>query len=373
MTDQSQDMIELLRDIETRLDSRSYANEAAVREGIVVPLLRALGWNTFDPEQVRPEHPNPAGRIDYALMQRGGRPAVLIEVKAVGRSLDGDRQLFGYCFEEGVPLAVLTDGRSWNFYLPAGVGRIDERRIHSLQLTDRSAEEAERMLVRYLARDRVLDRSAFAAAREDHEKAINSREAVAALPAAWQALVAEENELIIEALQDKVEAISGFRTSQAKTLVFLETLGAHGPDPAAAQVRTPDAKSPMADSAAESAQPGHSARTLAVDYTLFGEARSAANAGKALVDILRTIVARDRARIAELSDRVTTRTRRHIGQSPEAINPGRPDLARAEEIAPGWLVGLNIDNRDKQMIIQEACEVYGLEMPADVDVRLPNS
>ncbi|HEX2795062.1 MAG TPA: hypothetical protein VHN58_11600, partial [Croceicoccus sp.] len=175
-------MIDLLRAIVARLQTRSYSNEAAVREGVVVPILRELGWNTHDPDEVRPEYPNPAGRVDYALLRQGGRPAVLVEVKAVGRSLEGDRQLFGYCFEEGVPLAVLTDGRSWNFYLPAGIGRIDERRVHSLQLTDRTAEESEAVLVRYLARERILDRSAFAAAREDHDKAINSREAKMTLP-----------------------------------------------------------------------------------------------------------------------------------------------------------------------------------------------
>jgi hypothetical protein len=366
-------MIELLRDIETRLESRSYSNEAAVREGIVVPILRALGWNTFDPNEVRPEHPNPAGRVDYALMQRGARPAVLIEVKAVGRSLEGDRQLFGYCFEEGVPLAVLTDGSSWNFYLPAGVGRIDERRIYSLQLTDRSPEEAERVFNRYLARDRVLDRSAFEAARQDHEAALNSREAGAALPAAWAAVVEEQNDAVVESLRDKAEAICGFRPSVPKTLSFLQRLqeggSATSPLPAAKKARPVHSTPPGPAQQASHQAPGR----LAIEYTLFGEQRIAANASVALVDILRSIVAKNPAKIADLSDRVTTRTRRHVARTPEEVYPGRPSHARAEEIAPGWLVGLNINNRDKLMIIQEACALYGVSVPEQLDLKLPNS
>ena len=366
-------MIELLRDIEARLESRSYSNEAAVREGIVVPILRALGWNTFDPDEVRPEYPNPAGRVDYALLHRGGRPAVLIEVKAVGRSLEGDRQLFGYCFEEGVPLAVLTDGQSWNFYLPAGVGRIDERRIYSLQLADRSAEEAERVLTRYLAKDRVADRSAFAAAREDHEKAFNNREAAAALPAAWQTLIAEHDDRLIEIIQDKAEALCGFRPSAETTANYLQALSGETGKPVP---RTRGPRPTVELTVGSSAPPlagKKPARMLSLEYTVFGQKRTAASASAALVDVLRTIVAKDPAKIGKLSDRVTTRTRRHVARTPEEIYPSRPHSARAEEISPGWLVGLNIDNRDKQMIIQEACYVYGVRVPDELDLTLPNT
>lgn len=366
-------MQEILAEIGARLASRSYTSEAAVREGIVVPILRSLGWDTFDPAQVRPEHPNPAGRVDYALMHRSGRPIVLIEVKAVGRSLDGDRQLFGYCFEEGVPLAVLTDGRSWNFYLPAGVGRVDERRFYSLQLDDRSPEEAERILHRYLARASIEDRSALQHAREDHDKALNSREAKAALPAAWHELVSDQNESLLELLQDKAEAVCGFRPSDEHTLSFLQTIAGSGAQPQASTRRTviPPLEVSKNTKTAGDTEPAQ--RTLAIVYTIFGETRSAPNASRALVDILRTVVARDPSKLPQLGETVRTRNKQHIGRTPEEINPNRPDLARGDEISPGWLVGLNIDNRDKQMIIDAACEVYGLQTPRDVDVTLPNS
>jgi hypothetical protein len=102
-------------------------------------------------------------------------------------------------------------------------------------------------------------------------------------------------------------------------------------------------------------------------------ARTAANASAALVDVLRVIVAKDPSKIAELSNRVTTRTRRHVARSPAEIYPSRPDFARAEEISPGWLVGLNIDNRDKQMIIREACDIYGVAIQGDLNLVLPNT
>jgi len=106
---------------------------------------------------------------------------------------------------------------------------------------------------------------------------------------------------------------------------------------------------------------------------MFGQACAAPNASRALVDILRAIVTRDPAKIEQLSDAVRGPKCNHIARSAQATRPLRPDQARAEEIYPGWFVGVNIANRDKAMILRAACDVYGLSMPNDVSVKLPNS
>jgi hypothetical protein len=106
---------------------------------------------------------------------------------------------------------------------------------------------------------------------------------------------------------------------------------------------------------------------------LFGDERSAPNASVALTQVLTEIAAKDPSKLALVSDEVRTARRNHIARTPKEINPGRPDLARAAEIAPGWLVGLNIANRDKMMIIRAACKVYGISIPADLNIVLPNA
>lgn len=111
----------------------------------------------------------------------------------------------------------------------------------------------------------------------------------------------------------------------------------------------------------------------AITYVLHGQTCSAPNASVALVSILRSIVARDPSRIPELARAVSGSKVNHIGRSPDDINPAKPHLARAVEIAPGWLVGLNIANRTKAEIIRMTCELYGLRMPDDLDVSLPNA
>ncbi len=149
-------MIEpLIERIQHRLQTGSYPNEAAISFSVVMPILRALGWDDSDPEQVMPEYASGGRRVDFALSGIGKRPSIFIEVKGVGRALEGDRQLFEYAFHEGIPLCLLTDGRDWSFYLPSGQGTYDERRLYRLQLTERPPAESAQVLRRYLEQPRV--------------------------------------------------------------------------------------------------------------------------------------------------------------------------------------------------------------------------
>lgn len=81
---------------------------------ILLPILRALGWDDSDPDQVIPEYAKAGRRVDFALCGSPGRPSLFVEVKGVGRAVEGDRQLFEYAFHEGIPLCLLTDGREWS-------------------------------------------------------------------------------------------------------------------------------------------------------------------------------------------------------------------------------------------------------------------
>ena len=375
------EMIELLERIGERLRSSAYVNEASITHGIVTPVLKELGWDTADPRKVIPEFANARGRVDFALIGLGQRPSIFIEVKQVGRANDGDRQLFEYAFHEGVPLCVLTDGREWSFYLPSGQGSYDDRRVYRLQLDDRSPAEAQSVLSRYLLHDSVIDQSAFENARRDHQAIAGKREALAVLPRAWSELVGEGHELLVETLVDKAEALSGYAPSGADALAFLQTLrltGQVAPEKIAksASASAPSPTTPAAPTESDTTKSSAKAPAPAdrsVSYTLFGEQRHAPNASVALVNVLRSLAKRDPAKLAEVSAAVRTPKRSHIARAPQEINPGRPDLARAAEIAPGWLVGLNIANRDKMMIIRTACRIYGIAIPAELDIILPNA
>lgn len=357
-------MQKLLQEIRDRLAGKAYVNEAAITHGIICPILNAIGWNSADPMQLVPEYPVPAGRVDIALLGPGQKPVVFIEAKGLGRAAMGDRQLFEYAFHRGVPMCVLTDGRDWSIYLPAAPGGYDDRRVYRLQLDDRDPETSEIMLRRYLSRDRVRSGEAYDDAIKDHRTATAQRDSVAAIPQAWSELVSQEDDLLAELLTERVEMLSGYRPEIKPIMQFL---GGLTPSVSEAAV-LPDTALPTASQ--KTARPGKAAKVVA--YRIFGEKRSAPNASIALVEILESIVATDFSKLAELSDALVTPTRRHVARTVEEIYPGRPDHARAAQIAPGWLVGKNLSNHDKMAVLRTACDIYGLNMPTDLEISMPN-
>lgn len=373
----------LIGQIRERLQRSAYVNEAAISHGVVMPIINALGWDTADPQQVVPEYSISGGRVDFALFGLGHKPAVFIEVKQVGRAMAGDRQLFEYCFHQGVSLCVLTDGREWSFYLPGGHGSYEDRRVYRLQLDDREPAKCEQMLQRYLSRERVRDQSAFEDAQRDHRDATRNREAVNLLPRAWREIAEEAHDQVVEALTDKAEALCGYKPAAAEVIAFLRTLMpssvGQAPQPthksvvdvkARSEPSAPRIEAPKAASAPITEQTASTDRS--VTYVLDGCEYKVPNASVALVEILSAIVARDVGRIPALARAVSGTKVNHIARTPAEINPAKPHLARAAEIAPDWLVGLNIANRTKMSIIRTACEIYGLKIPADLDVTLPN-
>ena len=112
-----------------------FTNEAAVCQGIVLRILHSLSWPTYDTQIVSPEYSVEGRRVDFALCHPPGKPVVFIEVKQIGQGdSGGERQLFEYAFHKGVPIAILTDGQDWQFFLPAEQGEYGDRRVYKLDI-----------------------------------------------------------------------------------------------------------------------------------------------------------------------------------------------------------------------------------------------
>ena len=116
-----EELHELIETLQARITEHGPAlqqSEALTRYALIDPLLRGLGWDTGDPSQVLVEYRSDAGQADYALFGESPKPQVIVEAKKLGAHLDQKvrLQVTGYCQEEGVPFAVITDGRRWEIY-----------------------------------------------------------------------------------------------------------------------------------------------------------------------------------------------------------------------------------------------------------------
>ena len=179
-------LLNALNTILSKLEKDEFATEQAIKQGVVLRILSHLGWDSFEPTVVWPEYSVPPRRVDYALCHPPKKPAVFIEVKQSGQTDAADKQLFEYAFHEGVPLAVLTDGQTWSFYLPSGQGSYDDRRVYRLDLLERKPEEAVEKLERYLQQSRIASGAAFDAAQSDYKSRSRQQQAKAVIPDAWK-------------------------------------------------------------------------------------------------------------------------------------------------------------------------------------------
>lgn len=105
-----------------RSHSSSMATEEAVKTAVVLPFLRALGYDVFNPAEVVPEFTADAvgkkgEKVDYAI-KIDDEIRILIECKPITTNLDKVHlaQLFRYFTVTTAKFAILTNGRTFHFH-----------------------------------------------------------------------------------------------------------------------------------------------------------------------------------------------------------------------------------------------------------------
>ncbi len=199
----------------------SQGSEQATREMAVNPVIGALGWDTFDPTEVAREYSVRGGRVDYCLRWQG-RNLVLIEVKKAGTDLtEHQEQLLRYAFDEGVPLAALTDGLAWWLYLPMAGGSWEQRRFSKINFRDVESVEAAAALGRFLDRDASIRGDTQEEAQREFESQERDRRVRAALEDAWLQVLEDEEGLLRDLLAETVEELSGHHPDRETIAQFL--------------------------------------------------------------------------------------------------------------------------------------------------------
>ena len=216
---------EHIDDIRKGLETGQYGNEAAVSLGIVLRLLGAMDWPTFNTQIVSPEYGVEGTRVDFALCHPPSKPIIFIEVKKVGNIDGAEQQLFEYAFHEGIPIAILTDGREWRFFHPTAQGNYRERKVCELNLSEGNSEENAKCFKRYLNYEAIQTGEAVEAIKADYEKVVQEREVATRLPEAWGKLVEEADEFLLHAVAEKTESLCGYRPTDEQVLGFLKDLG----------------------------------------------------------------------------------------------------------------------------------------------------
>jgi len=366
-----------IEDIRAGIKAGYYANEASVSQGIVLRLLQALGWPTYDTQVVCPEYALEGRRVDFCLCHPATKPIAFVEVKQIGQSDGAERQLFEYAFHAGVPLAILTDGQEWNFFLPAEQGNYRERRVYKLDIVERELSESVTRLTRYLSYAETTSGRAIASAREDYRNVSRDRQMLAELPLAWSKLVDEEDDLLLELIADQVESLCGFKPDLDTVAQFLkENVSLRPASEPASQARVPPVAARSALSAPSSPVSAHLAPSSprgTIGFSLDGQFVACRNGRDVLVNVFEALSQRDSTFLERFASRPKHgRTRRYLARTPEELYPGRPDLARehSARLKSGWFIGTNVSKAQVERIIEMGCEVARIHFGKNLTINV---
>ncbi|MDE0662879.1 MAG: hypothetical protein OXH82_02975 [Candidatus Dadabacteria bacterium] len=344
----SPEFLEFVSSIKGRLGS--YPSEESVSVQIVLPVLGHLGWDIHSPDYVCPQYPLDRLKVDYGLkISKGSGEGLrcIIEVKAEG-NLDADHQLFKYAFFAGAPLAVLTDGRHWRFYLPMVPGKFEERLVRTLDFGEHSHEEIINGLVRYLSFENTRSGKAKENAERDHNQRIRSIETEKNISVAWGNLLYGSSDKLVTLLIEETSQISsGYAPARSDVKEFLKNIKnieSESGNASRKKLRKPKPEKPKKVSRKE------------VQYFLLNERYTETRPIRAYVRIMKILVAKDKGFIMRLAPQTAGRKKKWLSQD-------RKDMIkfdRAEEILPGWWLCTNVANRDKLKRLRIACEVAGI-------------
>jgi len=349
-----------LEQIRAAIRAGQFQNEAAVSRGIVMRLLNSLGWPVFDTALVVPEYPLDTLRVDYALCYPQKKPLIIVEVKAIGKAQGADTQLLEYAFKSGVPMAILTDGQEWHFYLPAGQGSFQERRFYKLDILERDAKESSERFNRYCSYENVRSGHALQAAREDYDSAVLGRTVKKTLPSAWKKLLEEPDSLLIDLLSEKVADLCGYRPDpdtvseflRVRTVVPLPAAPTYPPE-------VPKQLRPRIHSSG------------GIGFSIFGKWVPCRSAAEVLASVFEEFSARDPQFLNRFASRKHGKRRRYAAPNREDLYPDRPDLMPlSKQLSSGWWLGTNYSKQNIQQIIQLACEVAQVDFGSDLTIEL---
>ncbi len=196
-------------------------DEAMTKQAVILLLLAALGWDQFNPDEVRSEYVTGSKRVDYSL-RVDGINKVFIEVKQTRTPLEvHEHQILQYAFQEGVKLAMLTNGVRWQFYLPLQEGSWTERRFCVVDLKQDDSTSIAENLTGFLSRANVESGAAVCKAEQMLSLQYRSRLLDAVIPRVWNETISRHHGSLVDILQQAVEKSCGIAAEDSEICNFL--------------------------------------------------------------------------------------------------------------------------------------------------------
>jgi hypothetical protein len=134
-------------------------NEQNTKTALIHPVLRALGWDVGDLDQVQQEYKRrPRDKpVDYALLVMR-TPRLFVEAKALGQDVSDRKwanQIMGYATVAGVEWVVITNGDEYRIYNACAPVPIEEKLFRTVHVSHNDSPVEETLGL--LSKGRISD------------------------------------------------------------------------------------------------------------------------------------------------------------------------------------------------------------------------
>jgi len=138
-------IVSCIENLRSKLDKfrRTGLKEFPTRTIFIDPLLKALGWEVVDPDEVELEFPTIDGKsVDYAP-KINRKPVLFIEAKSLNDSLTDIKsitQVVGYAANAGVEWCILTNGITYKIYSSTEKAKAPDKLLFEISLDPKETE-----------------------------------------------------------------------------------------------------------------------------------------------------------------------------------------------------------------------------------------
>ena len=293
-------------------------DEANTKATAIEPIFRELGWDVVDPDEVRREYSVGSRSVDYALFC-DDTAKVFVEAKRGGEPLKRHQeQLLHYAFDEGVEIALLTNGAAWWFYLPIRAVNWERRKVAIVELDQQDSTETAQKLVDVLSKENVCSGGAIQNA-ERHQ-------VLDALPDVWNCLVSEPGSPLVNLLAERTHRLCVREPDGNEVEQFLSANLQHiqiMPSPAVTEPVPAPEPTTVPEPAPQPNPSGRSGRTTCREFTFCGNSYEVSSWQDMIVKLCEIVLSAHSDRFDEVLNLKGPQRRLYFSRDPRQFAKSR--------------------------------------------------
>ena len=215
-------LVEFIKKIQ--LDDRfGTFDEAAIKQGVVLKVLSLLDWDPFDVDEVLPEHEIQGSKVDFCLKKQKAHKVFIFVRKNREDLTKHQDKVLSLSIQGKVPMAILTNGLTWWFFLPLVQGSADEKKFLAIDMGSQKAEEASETFENFLTKESILSGETEKAAEDIYTARQRDFFIRETLPKAWARIMSDPKKWLADILGSVTEEICGYHPDREVIEEFISS------------------------------------------------------------------------------------------------------------------------------------------------------